>query len=42
MTAHQFIKTYYMPALLKTVNFAAGLQLLFGDQASAYCGLFRP
>ncbi|KAK9917082.1 hypothetical protein WJX75_000749 [Coccomyxa subellipsoidea] len=32
MTGHQFLKTYYLPLLLRPPSFIRGLRCLFGDQ----------
>eukprot|EP00793_Prasinoderma_coloniale_P002491 PRCOL_00001973-RA len=33
MTAHNFAKSYYAPALMRPLSFARGLRFFFGDQA---------
>jgi hypothetical protein len=33
MTAHLFLKAYYMPLILKPVSFARGLRCVFGDES---------
>lgn len=32
MTAHNFIKTYYLPAIAMPLSFLSGLRIMFGDQ----------
>ncbi|KAK9815414.1 hypothetical protein WJX72_003261 [[Myrmecia] bisecta] len=36
MTAHQLVKTYYLPLIVRPLSFVRGLRCLFGDQ-SLFC-----